>query len=253
MADLLPDYPNSETAGRITVRHLLEHTSGLGDIFTEDFFRSSKALYRAPSDFFPLFANEPLEFEPGASERYSNAGYLVLGAIVERLSGMTFDEYVQRQVFDPAEMMRSGMFARDEPEPDVAIGYTRMTPKGPGETLYNNHFRLPIKSSPAGSAYCTAEDLLRFDTALRTYKILPPAYAHWVVGGPEPDRLAAVAHGDRVRLPSAFAGGAPGVSAVLESDGFLTVVLLSNFDQPGVGAVMRSLRPALAAALAENG
>ena len=85
IADHLPDYPNAETAPRIHIEQLLNHSSGLGDIFTERYFRSSKALYRSPTDFFPLFADESLLFEPGKGSQYSNAGYMVLGAIIEAM------------------------------------------------------------------------------------------------------------------------------------------------------------------------
>jgi CubicO group peptidase (beta-lactamase class C family) len=250
IADHLPDYPNPEVAGKVTIASLLDHTSGLGDIFNEAFFRSSKSLYRKPQDYFPLFAAGPLLFEPGTEMRYSNAGYMVLGAIIESASGMIYDDYVEEHVFKPAGMDRTGFFPRDEPVPDVAIGYTRQGVEGTRERLRNNLLMLPIKGSPAGSAYATAGDLLRFDNALRDHELLPPAYTRWVFGGPEPDpETADEGSTERLDVAAGLAGGAPGVSALLEIDGPLVIVVLSNYDAPiaeTVGqALMRPLKKAL--------
>src|SRR5436190_1797807 len=79
----LPDYP-SPAADKITIAQLVEHKSGLGDFFGPEFMKSPGSL-RKVADYLPLFANKPLEFEPGTSQRYSNAGYIVLGLIIERL------------------------------------------------------------------------------------------------------------------------------------------------------------------------
>lgn len=255
--DLLPDYPNSETAGRITVRQLLEHTSGLPDIFGPEFFRANKALYRTNEDYFDLFAGKPLLFEPGSDRRYSNAGYVVLGAIVARVSGMPYAELVERRVFEPAEMTGAIFAARDRIVPRVAVGYTRQgveppeTPEdgpedgepghrarraghapegGEGGALRPNLFMLPVVGMGAGSAVATAADLLAFDRALREHRLLDARFTEWFFTGELP------AEGEEqaapVRWPIGVAGGAPGVNAILEGDGVHTVVVLSNLDPP---------------------
>jgi CubicO group peptidase (beta-lactamase class C family) len=246
----LADYPNRRAAEQITIAQLLDHTSGLGDMFTERFFRSSRALYRSPRDYFPIFVDEPLLFEPGTGRQYSNAGYIVLGAVIEAIAGVPYHEYIERHVFEPAGMASSGFFPHDGLEPNVAEGYTRMTRDGPGEELRSNVFRLPIVGNPAGSAQSTVEDLWRFDTALREHALLSPAYTRWMLegelhmpGSPE------ASDSSRVMGAIGIAGGGPGVSAVLESDGALVVIVLSNYDPPtaeGVGQqLFRALRTAL--------
>lgn len=248
----LPDYPNREVAGRITIRQLVEHTSGLGDMFNERFMRSSRALYRSPRDYFPLFADEPLLFEPGTGRQYSNAGYIVLGAVIEAVSQEPYDEYVTRHVFEPAGMTHSGFFERDAVVPDVAEGYTRwLTPQGEAEgARRSNLFRLPIKGNPAGSAQSTVDDLLRFDRALRAHELLPPAYTAWFFGGPAPELGAASpAEAGRAAGALGIAGGGPGVSAVLESDGDLVLVVLSNYDPPVAEAIAERLWRPLQTAL----
>ncbi len=246
IADHLPDYPNPEVARKVTIRHLVEHSSGIGDIFNERFFNSSRALYREPADFFPVFADQPLLFEPGTSSAYSNGGYMVLGAIIAAASGRTYSDYVEEKILEPAGMTATGFFARDEIHPDVAVGYTRMGPEGPTEELRNNLFLLAVRGSSAGNAYATVADMLAFDNALRDHRLLPPAWTNWYFGGGEPGEGEPEVSAARAGVATAIAGGAPGVSAVLESDGTLTVVVLSNHDEPGAEAVARALRRPLA-------
>jgi len=226
IADHLPDYPEPEVAARVTIAHLLEHRSGLPDFFGPRFQASSKALYTSPSSFFPLFAEEPLQFEPGSQRRYSNSGFLVLGAIIEAVAGQPFAEHVAEHVFAPAGMRGAGFFRQDGVEPRVATGYTAL--EG-GAGVRSVHYVLPAKGSPAGSAFATAADLLAFDSALRDKRLLPAGYTRWYFDGQvgeEPESFRGDNYGGGI------AGGAPGVSAVLESDGRLTVIVLSNFDEP---------------------
>ncbi len=82
IAKHLPDYPNADAAAKVTVRHLLEMKSGIGDFFGEKYAATPKNEIRNLEDYLQLFASDPLEFEPGARERYSNGGYVVLGLIV---------------------------------------------------------------------------------------------------------------------------------------------------------------------------
>ncbi len=251
LADHLPDYPNEEVARKVTVRHLIDHTAGLGDIFNEKFFQSSKALYRDPRDFFALFADEPLRFEPGERAEYSNAGFMVLGAIVAAASGEPYDQYVMSHIFKPAGMHDTGFFAHDEPVPNVAVGYTRRVSAGNAGEVRNNLFLLPIRGNSAGSAQSTVADLLRFDNALREHELLSPAYTQWYFGGEVPQPAeAAPSAATRVMLGTGIAGGAPGVSAVLESDGNLAVIVLANGDPPITESIARQLFRPLAKALA---
>src|SRR5262249_43644411 len=103
----LPEYP-SAAADRITIQQLVTMTSGLGDVFADKYDAPPKARLRPLADYLPLSAGEPLLFEPGADRRYSNAGYVVLGLIVEKVSGESYYDYVRRHVFDPAGMTDTG-------------------------------------------------------------------------------------------------------------------------------------------------
>lgn len=218
--EILPDYPNPAIGRRITIAQILDHSSGLGDIFNQRWAAADKSKLLDPRDFFPLFVDQPLAFEPGTSQRYSNAGYVLLGAIVEAVSGSSYYDYVERNVFAPAGMGASGFPVRDGSDPGLAIGYVG---GGEGEPEPNLG-RLPIRGCPAGSSSHTAGDLLRLDRALRGGKLLDPRWTAWVFGGEV---------GDGPSWPIGMAGGGPGVSALLEGDDRTTVVVLSNLAPPG--------------------
>ena len=169
----LPDYPNREVAERVTVHHLLTHTSGLGDYFNPR-WEAKKPRIRAVKDYLPLFAGEPLGFEPGATFGYSNAGFVVLGAIIERVSGQSYHDYVREYVYKPAGMADTDSYETDQEVPNRAQGSTRM---GPGKRLEpgpwrNNLYAIEPRGGPAGGGYSTAGDLLRFAVALRDHTLL---------------------------------------------------------------------------------
>lgn len=239
LAARLPSYPNRETAARITVRQLADHASGLGDIFVPAFAQADKTRFRRPEDFFPLFADAPLLFEPGSGRQYSNAGYQVLGAIVAAASGMDYHDSIAERVWAPAGMTATAFVARDEPTADVAVGYT----EGDDGRLRNNLFALPVIGSPAGSSFSTSGDMLRFDRALRSGKLVAAAWAAWVLTGEEPGEAAAPPALDRLGL--GFAGGAPGVNAMYEIAGAWTVIVLANQDPPAAGRLAQALANAL--------
>jgi len=229
LAEVLPDYPNQEIARRITIGQLLGHRSGLGDIFNDRWDSYPKDKLTSPSDFFPLFVDLPLQFEPGERQSYSNAGYIVLGAVVEAVSGEPYVKYLDKHVFRPAGMSRSGFPVRDGTSADLAVGYTREGASD--DSLRPNLGMLPIRGCPAGSSSHTAEDLWKLDRALRADKLLGPQWTDWVYGGTTPSGKA-VARDRPASHAMGVAGGGPGVNAVLESDPELTVIVLSNLDPP---------------------
>lgn len=178
VATYLPDYPNRDVAENVTVRHLLTHTSGMGFYWTEDLFREI-GRFRTLQDFADLFADEALAFRPGEGWAYSNNGYIVLGLIIEAVTGEDYHEHVRRVVFDPLDMENTGPFAVDEVTPNLATGYTRMSALDvldeefdPGaaegrDVWYANYYTHPPRGGSAGGGYSTVEDLFDFTRALR--------------------------------------------------------------------------------------
>lgn len=239
LAHVLPDYPNQEVAKKITIDNLLTHTSGLGDFFGPEFDQKRESLHDL-KDYLPLFSAKPLRFEPGKGWSYSNAGFLVLGLIVEKLSGQNFYDYVKQHIYDVAGMKNSGSFPITQRVPNLAIGYMREDDGGP---LKPNTNTLPWRGSSAGGGDSTVGDLLKFDQALRGNKLLSPELTRTIVTGKvqpprfPPDARYAYGFGDKAGDGDRIVGhngGAPGMNAQLDihwNTGY-TVVVLANLDPP---------------------
>jgi CubicO group peptidase (beta-lactamase class C family) len=237
----MPDFPNKEAAEKVTIHHLLTHTSGMGSYFN-DKWEAKKAKVKAVKDYFPLFADERLAFEPGKKWSYSNSGFMVLGAIVEAASGEDYFDYVREHIYKPAGMADTDAYELDRDVPNLAIGYTRMGPDGrfkPGPRK-NNLFLHVIKGGPAGGGYSTVVDLLRFDRALREHRLLSPKSTETVLAGKVetgrgPDDKYAYGFGDeRVHGQRivGHSGGFPGINSQLDMylDSGYTVAVMSNYD-----------------------
>ena len=166
---ILPDYPNRDAAAKITIGHLVNMTSGIGDFFNDKFQAIDKKNLRENKDYLPLFGSDPLEFEPGTKNRYSNGGYVVLGLVIEKVSGKSYYDYVRENIFKPAGMASTDSYALDEPPVNTAFGYA-----GTAGARSRNLSSLPGRGSSAGGGYSTATDLLRFSTALRNQKLTIP-------------------------------------------------------------------------------
>jgi CubicO group peptidase (beta-lactamase class C family) len=226
----LPDIALA-AADKITISQLLEHRSGMGDIFGAKYDAAPPSRLRELADFVPLFAAEPLGFEPGSSKRYSNAGYVTLGLIVERLSGEKYRDYVAKHIFAPAKMTSTGFWAVEEQVARRAIGYTRSARDGELPALVPNTEHLPGRPSSAGGAFATARDLLRFWDALAADKLLSPKWTNWMINR---------SFTDARRSPSiGWAGGADGINAMIEIGEGWVVVAMANLDPPSASTVAR--------------
>jgi CubicO group peptidase (beta-lactamase class C family) len=117
----LPDYPNAVVR---SVEQLLQHRSGIGS-FWNDRFMANPSAVRSIRDYMDLFQNDSLLFEPGTSQAYSNGGYVLLGAIIERVSGREYHDYVRENIFRVAGMTETGPFDSRNATPNAAVGYTR--------------------------------------------------------------------------------------------------------------------------------
>jgi len=251
IAKHLPDYPNKEVAAKVTIHHLLTHTSGMGMYFT-DRFRAERAKLTTIAAHFPLFVDEPLSFTPGEKFQYSNTGFMVLGAIVERVSGQDYYAYIQEHVFAPAGMTNTGYYQAGKEIPNLAIGYTRMGPDGkPSDELKENTDRIEVRGGPAGGGYSTVGDLVRFHAALRALKLLDRERLELVTKGKVeaggPIGRYAYGFGDKVfdgKHIVGHNGGFPGVAANFEMYPELgyTAVMLMNSDPPTMMPVIMQLR-----------
>jgi len=232
----LPDYPNREVAARVTVRQLLNMTSGIGDFFGPEFQATPKDRIRDLKDYLPLFAAKPLLFPPGTKSQYSNGGYVVLGLIIEKVTGHTYYDWVQEKISKPLGMKDTGFLEAEYPASNVASGYTRngMDGKMQGHRR-NNVYTRPVRGSSAGGGYSTAPDLLKFANALHSGQLIVPNFGAGAAGGPLPQR-------DPDGL--GIAGGAPGINATLDTGvaGRYIVIVMSNYDPPSAIEVAKQVR-----------
>ncbi|WP_260504264.1 serine hydrolase [Paenibacillus illinoisensis] len=160
----------------ITIHHLLTHTSGIPDYFDEEVMENFAELWkerpvysmRNGSDFLPMFQHLPMKSAPGERFHYNNAGFVVLGLIVEEQSGQPFTEYVEEHIFKRCGMTNSGYFLTDQLPRNTAIGYIDHE----DGTWNTNIFSIPIKGGADGGAYTTAPDMIHFWDGLLTYQLL---------------------------------------------------------------------------------
>ncbi|MBC6981352.1 serine hydrolase [Caulobacter sp. 17J80-11] len=176
LSDHLPDFP-AAVASRITLDQLLTHTSGVGSYFGSPRWAEARGSIRTVADYVDLVREEQLQFEPGSRYGYSNSGFVLLGAVIERLDRRDYYESVRRRVFQPAGMTRAGYPLRDETAPDLAIGYTDGCFMQPNCTPspWTDARGQWSRGGPAGGGAATVDDLFRFAAALTGGRLLKPA------------------------------------------------------------------------------
>jgi CubicO group peptidase (beta-lactamase class C family) len=218
----------ADVAARVTLRMLLQHRSGMGDFFPSPAFRAAPQAVRTLDDYLRIARATPLEFEPGVRERYSNLGYVVLGAVLERASGLPWHDAIRRYVYEPAGMTASAALPWDAP--GIARGYVGAPP-----ALERNLATLPGMGSPAGGTYGTVDDLHRFALALAGRRLLDARHtALWFNEFEE---------GREGWGPVGIAGGAPGINAELVFDPRSrdVVVVMANRSPPAAAQVAQQL------------
>jgi CubicO group peptidase (beta-lactamase class C family) len=264
LARVLPDYPNAERAGRVTIRQLLAHTAGLGDIWSHPAFVRGRA-YASNRELAWAIADAPLQFAPGTRWSYSNEGYVVLGAVVERLAGTSFEAYLRRHVWGPAGMAATANAGADAVVPHRAVGYTAGDDDPLRVELPRPNWPLvgaTSAASGAGGAYATAGDYFRFARALRRGALVRPAMRDtlWAARNPLPwDGTTAYGYGFMRAAVAGRAvvghsgGGGMGIDNQLAffADGpaaaAYTVVVLGNGDPPAATTLTAALVKVLAA------
>jgi len=240
----LPDFPNVDVREKVTIRQLLSHTSGMGSMFGPK-FEEKKLSIREVRDYLPVIAEEKLQFEPGSKWAYSNSGFVLLGAIVEKASGENYFEYIRKHVYAVAGMKDTDCYDVDRDVPNMAVGYTRDEDDG---TWWSNVFLHVVRGGPAGGGYSTVQDLVRFANALRNDKLLKPATTReFTTGKSETPGGGHYAFGfgdDNVRGHRivGHSGGFPGISSnldILWNDGWM-IAVMANVDMGAAPIQMKA-------------
>jgi len=237
----LTDYPNKDIATKVTLQQLLTHTGGTGDFFGPQ-FEAHRLELKTLQDYIKLYGERAPEFEPGSRWEYSNYGFLMLGVIVERVSGKNYYDYVSENIYKPAGMASTGSLPEDQVVAERSVGYTQ----GDGNKLQPNADTLPYRGTSAGGGYCTVEDFLRFANALSNHKLLNAQYTELLTTGkidtPRGDKYAFgfMDNGAGTAMRHfGHGGGAPGMNGDLQifpQSGYV-VVVLSNLDPPAASRI----------------
>jgi CubicO group peptidase (beta-lactamase class C family) len=244
VVDVLPEGRRPSTLRPdVTVHHLLTHTSGIADYAEEDedtpgYLPDYGALwvdrptYRMlrPADFLPLFADLPPYRAPGERWQYCNAGYVVLGLVVEELSGRPYTEVVEDRVLRRAGMAASGFFRLDEARPDVAVGY--LPRAGPDQPWRTNIYSVPVIGGADGGAFSTARDLDLFLHRLADGSLLGRTRDAVLARQEDAGEGFSMGYGPLIHPEGRYghAGGDPGVEGVVHRfpDDAAHLVILCN-------------------------
>ncbi|MCG7407359.1 beta-lactamase family protein [Paenibacillus sp. ACRRX] len=170
------DISGTSWSQEITIHHLLTHSSGVPDYFDEEYMTDYSELWQttpmytilSPRDMLPLFQDQPMKFNPGERFSYNNSGYILLGIIVENVSGMPFHAFVTQHVFEACGMRDSGYYRLDQLPERTATGYM-LDKEGAWRT---NMYSIPIMSLPDGGAFTTTADMDIFWTSLVNNRLL---------------------------------------------------------------------------------
>jgi CubicO group peptidase (beta-lactamase class C family) len=245
ITEYLPDY-RKDTGDRVTVHHLLTHTSGIPSYTDQPGFfpNVSRNPYKV-GEFVTKHASGDLRFEPGSKFAYNNSGYFLLGAIIEKVTGKTYEEVLKEKIFDPLGMKDSGYDHSDTVMKKRAAGYEKR-PSGIINAPYLD-MSLPYA---AGSLYSTVEDLYLWDQALYTDKLISAKskelifkpfldnYAYgWSVAkakvGNTEETVSSIGHG----------GGINGFNTLIQRlvDDRHLIVLLNNTGGTKLGEMSRAI------------
>lgn len=226
LSNFIPDFPSKEAAEKIKIKHLLTHTSGLGGYDV----KASREGVRTVDNFLKLVKSDKLAFEPGTDQSYSNGAFLVLGKIIEKASGQNYYDYVRENVYKRAGMTSTDAYDLDLVNKNLAVGYEkRYTDNG---IVFRNNICEVGHGSPAGGGFSTAEDLLRFTTALRGGKLIGNNFVQTILS-PKPE-VKSPTYGYGFNILNGIAGhsgGDTGVNSNLEmflNDGY-TIIILTNY------------------------
>lgn len=233
ICNYIADCPS--TWAGIAIDHLLTHTSGIPDLISLPDYRSTLATPSPPEQTIARFKDLPLEFQPGEKWRYSNSGYILLGYIIEQVSGQSYEDFLRESIFIPLNLRDTGY---DHNSISLAVGYPDRRSTQPAEFI---DMSIPYA---AGALYSTVEDLYRWEQALSTEQLVPRVYLDemfaphaaipeswgsgygygWFIGK------------ERGRPINVHGGGIPGFSTIVARypDDQVTIIVLSNQENTNV-------------------
>ena len=231
---LTSDWIMPEVSSKIQIQHLLTHTSGFGTYFRKMYEQTKQPFFRNIDDYMLLIADETPAFAPGTNWSYSNIGMHLLGVVIEKVTSESYFDYLRNYIYQPSGMVNTDAYEKDIPLVNRATGYKKE--RGQWRSI---PFTRVLKGGPSGGSLSTVEDLLNFDIALRTHKLLNSAYTELVmtakpeINSPYYGYGFFVSDGDAGHLAN-HGGDGTGISSqfTMYLDLDYTVIVLSNYHRP---------------------
>ncbi|MBN1145326.1 MAG: serine hydrolase [Bacteroidales bacterium] len=236
-----------EISSRIQIKHLLTHTSGLGDYFRDAYGQCNVNVFRELDDYRVLTSDDTLLSEPGSAFSYSNTGMLLLGVVIENVTHEKYFTYLRKNIFEPAGMLKSGGFDKDRPVSNLATGYSKSYENG--EPVWsNNQVTRIVRGSPSGRVYSTVDDLYSFSEALKNSRLLSETYTRILIAGRPELHASFHSYGMFVSKGAAgtvasHQGDGTGVNGQFKMylDSGYTVIVLSNYNQPSANTAANTI------------
>ena len=236
LSKFIPDYPDGD---RITIQHLLTHTSGIPNLLDFPELENIKKNKTPVEEIIEIFINEPLEFTPGEKYQYSNSGYTLLGYIIEKVSGKTYEEYLKENIFIPLNMKDSGYDHHSTILQYRASGYF------PGKNGIINAKYIDM-SIPFGGGclFSTVEDMYLWDRALYTDKLLNESSLNEIFTPFKDDYgygwyISDIHNRKCIRHSGGIDGFTANISRYVDDN--VCIVVLSNFEHTPVNNISKDL------------
>jgi len=249
-----PDLPH---AGEITIHQLLTHTAGF-DRYWNDAYRAARSDLRTVNDYLKLFADLPLEFAPGTRHHYGNTGYVILGALIEQVSGETYYDHMRSAIYQPLGMRNTDHYEQDLPIANCAVGYTLENWFGPVDgQLRANTYIYAVKGSPSEHCFSTVQDLFLFCRALQGGQLLDAYQTELCTRAHAAGEQQGVSYGYGFHIIEdgvhgrviGHGGRGMGVDAfaLMYRDLGYTLIVLSNYDRPAARRIVNAIADMLVA------
>lgn len=229
----------------VTLHHLLTHTSGIASFTGTPDYRKTITLPTTPTETVARFRDLPLEFAPGGKWNYSNSGYVLLGHIVEKVSGKSYEEFLRENIFEPLKMSNTGYDAAGKVLKNRASGYARTAA---GEEKVNAPYIDMTIPHGAGALYSTVEDMYLWDQALHGGKLFSPKTLDLMLTPALNNYAYGVGIGKQYGLRRVSHGGAiNGFNSMLARfpEERATIIILSNVERTNTSRLATQIARAI--------
>jgi CubicO group peptidase (beta-lactamase class C family) len=233
----------SEVGEKVKISHLLSHTSGIAEYLDDEFYKFEAGIYRPLEDRKTIVKEKSLTFEPGTRWEYCNIGFILLAAIIEKITDWNYSDYIKEHIFDPADMDNTFDSYRNKTLSNLALGYDKVQEEGKAFWRKTGFFG-KNDGTPSGGGYSTVDDLLRFSEALRMDLLISSESKELLMTVKARSNSGDIEYGygfiiwtsQKLGRVVGHGGAAPGVSSNFRMfvDRGYTMIILSNFSEASV-------------------